>query len=101
MNVTLTECDSEPLVPVTVTTKVPVVVKVHESVEVPDAVMVVGVRVHAALLADRLTTPVNPLIAVTVMVEVPAAPTLTVTLVGLADIVKSGAGLTVTVTVVL
>ena len=36
-----------------------------------------------------VTVPAKPLIAVTVMVEVPVAPALTVTLVGLAVTVKS------------
>jgi hypothetical protein len=81
--------DREALVPVTVTMNVPVVAKVHERVEVPEPVTLVGLRVHAALLAVRLTTPANPLTAVTVIVEVPAWLTLTATLVGLAAIVKS------------
>ena len=40
-------------------------------------------------VALRLTVPVKPLTAVTVIVEVPVAPATMVTLVGLADIVKS------------
>lgn len=43
--------------------------------------------------------PVKPLVATTVIVEVPDEPTATVTLVGLAVTVKFGAGLTVYVTV--
>jgi hypothetical protein len=39
--------------------------------------------------AVRLTTPAKPLTAVTAIVEVPAVPALSVTLVGLAAIVKS------------
>jgi hypothetical protein len=39
-----------------------------------------------------VTVPVNPLVAVTVMVDVPALPARTVTLVGLAVIVKPVAG---------
>jgi hypothetical protein len=37
----------------------------------------------------RLTAPVNPLTAATVIVEVPGEPALTVTLAGLAAMVKS------------
>jgi hypothetical protein len=54
--------------------------------------------VHDVLLVVRLTTPVNPFRAVMVMVEVPAALTFTVTLVGLAVIAKSAAAVNVTVT---
>lgn len=83
-----------PLVPVTVTVKVPLTVAVHDRVEVPDPVTLVGVSVQVmpvvGLLDEvRLTTPANPLTAVIVMVEVPAWLTLTGTLVGLAAIVKS------------
>lgn len=89
LKVTVTVCDKPPLVPVTIMVNVPPVVKVHESVEVPEPVTLVGVKVHAALFAVRLTTPAKPLRPVMVMVEVPAAFTLTVTVVGLAAIVKS------------
>lgn len=56
--------------------------------EVPN-VMLVGDRVHARPVAGkteeaRLTVPVKPLCAATVIVEVPLAPARTVTLVGLA-----------------
>ena len=51
----------------------------------------------AVVLVARLTTPAKPFWAVTVIVEVPAAPALTVTLVGLAVIVKSGGTEKVTV----
>jgi hypothetical protein len=52
-------------------------------------VTLVGVRVQVRPVAGatedvRLLVPVNPLIADTVIVEVPATPALTVTLVGLA-----------------
>ncbi len=52
--------------------------------ELPEPVSPVGTRLHAVLLEDRLTKPVNPFRAVTVMVEVAAVPTLTVILTGLA-----------------
>jgi len=91
-----------PLVPVTVTVKVPLTEAVQDKVEVPEPpVIEVGVRVQVRpVLGDtaaaRLTVPVNPLIGVMVMVEVRATPVLPLTLVGLALIVKS---VTVSVTV--
>jgi len=79
---------------VTVTTNVPLVVAVHDSVEVPAPVTLVGVKVHVMPVAgDEVavseTTPAKPLTAVTVIVEVPAWLTLTAMLVGLAAMVKS------------
>jgi len=41
------------------------------------------------MVVARVTVPANPLSAVTVIVEVPLTPARTVTLVGLAAIVKS------------
>jgi hypothetical protein len=76
-------CGSVPSVPVTVTVKVPVVDAVQLSVEVCGEVpnvTLVGVRVHVrAGVGDdgdtvKDTVPVNPLIAVTVIVEVPELP---------------------------
>ena len=64
---------------------------VQDSVELPEVVTLVGLSVQAVLLLARLTVPVNPLSGVIVIVEVPADPALTVTLVGLAVIVKSRA----------
>lgn len=80
--------------PVTVTVYLPLTVAAQESVEVPEPVALVGVRVQVSPVAGltvevRLTTPGKPLTAVTVIVEVPGVPTLTATLVGLAKIVKS------------
>ena len=83
--------------PVRPTWNVPVAVKVHESVEPPDPVTLVGDNEQDVLLVARLTTPVKPLTALTVIVEAPAAFTFTFTLVGLAVIVKSW---TATVTVI-
>ena len=75
--------------PVTPTWTVEAAAKVHDSVALPDPVMLVGATEQEVLFVVRLTTPANPLTAVTVIVEVPAVPALTVTLVGLAAIVKS------------
>ena len=81
--------DWELLEPVTVTTVFDAVVNVHESAELPEPVTLVGVMLHAVLSTVRLTMPVKPFTAVTVMFDVPAVPTLAVTLVGLAATVKS------------
>jgi hypothetical protein len=76
-------------VPVTSTWYVAADSKVHDRVEVPEPVTLVGETVHEVLLVARLTTPAKPSRAVTVIVDVPATPVLTVTFVGLATIVKS------------
>jgi hypothetical protein len=78
---------------VTVTVKAPLTDGLQDKVEVPEAVMLLGVRVHVSPVAGlivevRLVSPVNPLTAVTVIVEVPGVPTSVRTLVGLAVIVK-------------
>ena len=68
----------------------PVVVNVHESVELPEPVILVGETVHdAVVLVTRLTRPAKPFWPVTVIAEVPAAFTFTLTLSGLAAMVKS------------
>ena len=69
-------------------------VPVQERVEAPEPpVIVAEPRVHDRLVAlvvtSKLTVPANPLIGVTVTVDVPATPTFTVTLLRLADNVKS------------
>lgn len=51
--------------------------------------MLSGLVVQLVLLVDRPTLPLNPFEPVTVMVDVPDAPAFTVTLAGLAVIVKS------------
>jgi hypothetical protein len=87
-NVTVVTWESEPLVPVTVTTFVVAAGKVQDRVAVPDPETLDGDNVQAALLADKPTAPLNPLRGVTVIVDV-AAPPLEVTEVGLALIAKS------------
>ena len=62
---------------------------VHDKVALPEPVTLVGATEHEVLLVVRLTTAVNPLTPVTVIVDVPALPALTVTVVGLAVMVKS------------
>ena len=86
---TVTEWDSEPLVPVTATWKIALVAKVHERVEVPEPVTLVGLTVQDVLLVARLTTPANPFRPVTVMVDVAAVPGVKGTVDGLAVMVKS------------
>jgi hypothetical protein len=65
------------------------VVNVHDSVALPEPVTLAGETLHAALSAVKLTTPPKLFTAVTVMVEVPEVPALTVKLVGFAVTVKS------------
>jgi len=62
---------------------------VQDRVELPDPVTLVGATEHEVLLVVRLTTPAKPFNPVIVIVEVPAEPARTVTLVGLAAMVKS------------
>jgi hypothetical protein len=64
-------------------------VNVQDNVLLPEPATLVGVSVQLVLLLARATVPVNPCSPVTVILEVPAVFTLTVTLVGLAAIVKS------------
>ena len=64
----------------------------QDRVELPDPpVTVVGVRVHALLSEISATSLVNPFRGDTAIVEVPADPTTTVTLEGVAVIEKSAA----------
>ncbi len=63
----------------------------QDRVDVPEPpVTVTGVRMQAVLSDVKATSAVNPLSGETVMVESPAEPTATVTLVGAAVKVKSG-----------
>jgi hypothetical protein len=73
--------ESVPSVPVTVTVYVPAAVALQDSVavcgDVPKVTLAGRVHVKPAGLeaeTDRLTVPVKPLSAVTVIVEVPEAP---------------------------
>ena len=77
------------MVPATRMWNAPDVVNVHDSVELPEPVTLVGDMVQLVLLLDRLTTPMKWLRAVTVMVEVAATFTCAATVEGLAVIVKS------------
>ena len=86
---TVTEWDRLPLVPVTPTWMVGPLANVHESVALPEPVTLVGETLHDVLFVVRLTTPAKPLRPVMVIVDVPALPGVTLTVVGLAAIVKS------------
>lgn len=67
---------------------------VQDKVALPEPVRLAGDRVQSVLFELRLTNPLNELNPETVIVELPFAPTLTDTIVGLAPIEKSGAKLT-------
>ena len=95
---TVTECESVPLAPVTVTWNVPIDAKLHDKAELPEMVMLVGFTVHDVLLVDKPTTPENPFSPVTVILDCPAVFALAATLDGLALIEKSGAEVTLYVT---
>jgi len=88
-----------------VTVYVAGVVEEQERVEVCETprTMLVGVSVQVNPAGDTelvsATVPVKLLTGATVIVEVPAVPAVAVTVVGLALTVKSGAGVTVKVTV--
>jgi hypothetical protein len=69
---------------------------VHESVALSDALRLAGEIVHEVLLVARLTVN-DPCWSVIAIMDVPAVPAFRVTVVGLAEIVKSW---TVNVTVV-
>jgi hypothetical protein len=84
--VTVTRWERLPLVAVTTTCTIDVAGKVHESMEPPEPEMLLGVALHEVLLVLRLTTPVKPFRLVTVRLDVPEAPTFTLTLVGIAVI---------------
>ena len=63
--------------------------KLHDRLAAPEPVTLVGLIAHEVLFVPRLTTPANPFRPVTVIVEVPGEPTLTVMPTGLAAMVKS------------
>ena len=81
--------------PLTVTVNVVAVAEEHERVEIwlAPRTMLLGVRVHVSPAGDTAlvsaTVPVKPLTGATVIVDVPAAFALTLTLVGDAATVKS------------
>jgi len=62
---------------------------VQDKVALPEPGTLVGAIEHEVLFVARPTTPANPLNAVIVIVEVPVPPAFTVTVIGLAVMVKS------------
>ncbi len=94
LNETETECESEPLEPITATVKAPLDDALHDKVDVPEPDRPVGVRPHVSpedgeTAEERETDPLKPFNELTVIVEDPVPPTAGATLVGLALIVKS------------
>src|SRR5437016_2952507 len=101
VKVAVAEWESVPLVPVIVRVNVPAVLELQDTVAVPELVRLLGVIAPQVspegTVSVRLTVPVKPLTAVTVMVDVAELPTVTAE--GeVAEIVKS---VTVNVAVVL
>jgi hypothetical protein len=68
---------------------VPADTNVQDRVALPEPVTLVGATEHAVLLVAKLTTPAKPFCAEMVVVDVPALPAFTMTVVGLRLIVKS------------
>ena len=64
-------------------------VKLHDSVDFAEPVTLDGVRIQAVLLLVRITAWLKPWSDVMVIVEFPELPTVTLTVEGLAEIVKS------------
>lgn len=98
---TLTEWKRGPLVPVIVATKLLAELPVQDNVDEPEPpVMLVAESVQDRLVelvvVPRVTVPVNPFTGDTVIMEVPAVPTVAVTLIGFAVIAKSGCATVVT-----
>lgn len=61
----------------------------QDRVALPEPVTLSGLVVQLVLLVDKPAMPLNPFKPVMVMVDVPDAPAFTVTMVGLAVMVKS------------
>ncbi len=92
--VIVTEWDSDPLVPIIVTVKVPLAEDGQDMMDVPEPEMLIGESVQESPVDGeavdvRPTGPANPLTLLIVKVEFPAVPTVTLTAVGLAVMVKS------------
>ena len=101
----LTECDSVPDLPLTLTLKAPVVaelltVNVNVLPDVEEFGLKVAVTPVGRLDAEKLTVPVKPRIGLTVIVDVPVLPRATLRLLGDAERLKFGPGFTVRAIVV-
>lgn len=93
VTVTATAWDSDPLAPVTWTGKVPLEFAWMVSVAVPEPVTLVGLMdalTPIGLVTANETVPENPFSDVTVIVEVSEEPAVSVRLLGLALMKKSG-----------
>ncbi len=108
LNVAVAMWIREPLVPVMVTVNWPLVVELHDRLEVADedrrvTVTLGGVSEQVSPAgteaAERLMVPLKSSWLVTVMVEEPGSPALTMTEVGLALTVKSGGSVMTTLAV--
>lgn len=75
--------------PVTPTCTVPTDASAQERVELPEPETLVGLNEQEVLLDMSVATPAKPFRPLTVIVEVPVEPALTLTLAGAAAIVKS------------
>jgi hypothetical protein len=87
VNVTVAVWDNDPLVPVTPTWIVFEELKLQDRFAVPEPVTLVGLTVQDVLFVPRFTTPAKPFSPLTVIVELPDAPALSVMLVGFAAMV--------------
>lgn len=102
VRLTVTEVDALPNVPVTVTVAVPTVA-VDAAVKVTVLVVAVLAGLNEAVTplgspdAVRVTLPLNPLLGVTVMVSVPLAPAVTLSMAAEAAIEKLAGAATVRV----
>jgi hypothetical protein len=88
---------------VTLTRYVPGVREVTDSIEVPEAITLVGFKVAVSPegdATDSVTTPVNELTAPILIDPVPELPAVIVIVAGVAVIVKSGAPVTTTETMI-
>jgi hypothetical protein len=99
VKLTVVVCTTLPLVPVIVSVVVPagvLLLVVTVSVELPAPVTVAGEKLGVAPVGNpvalSVTTPPNPFNAPTVAVYVVVFPTITVCVLGLAVMVKSGGG---------
>ena len=106
VRLTVVVCVMEPPVPVTVMEYVPVTVDeptVKVNVEGPDPGAAIEVGLNAAVMpvgrpdAESATAELNPPETLVLMVDVPVPPCAMETLVGEAEMVKSGTGAAVTV----
>ena len=75
--------------PLTPTCRVDADANVHDNMDVPEPVTLVGERVHDVLLVERLTTPAKLFRPDIVIVADPAEPVRSVTVEGAAAMVKS------------